>query len=236
MKRTFAVLVTVLVITGCTIGQGVPSGTPVPASLPTAAPTQAATPAPTASPAFVDGPLAAGTYVLTPFETAPYKDIRVTLAVPDGWAKAPFQSLWLPKENNGPPDGAGLVFTTGAEVLQDPCLDGQDSYIPIGPTVADFVDAVANHPLLDTTPPVDVELAGYSGKYFDLQVPADISKCEVYRPWEWLYAQGPSHRWHVWVLDVDGLRVVVQSTDYAGTSAQHQAELKAIVASIKIQP
>jgi hypothetical protein len=240
MKRTYAVLVAVLVITGCTTGQGVGSGTPAPASLlsspPTAAPTQAATPAPTASPAYQEGPLAAGPFVLTPFETAPYAGIRVTMTVPDGWAAAPISSLWLAKENNGPPDGAGLVFTTGGEVLSDPCLDGQDSYIRIGPTVADFVDAVATHPLLDTTPPVDIELAGYSGKYFDLQVPADISMCDVYRPWEWLYAQGPSHRWHVWVLDVDGLRVVVQSTDYAGTSAQRQAELKAIVASIRFGP
>jgi hypothetical protein len=174
-------------------------------------------------------------YVLAPFEAGSYEDIRVTIAVPDGWAGAPFQSLWLAEEGNGAPAGAGLVFTTGAQLLTDPCLDGQDSYIQIGPTVADFVDAVAKHPLLDTTTPVDVDLAGHSGKYFDLQVPADISKCEVYRPWEWLYAQGPSHRWHVWVLDVDGVRVVVQSTDYAGTSAQRQAELQAIVASTKIE-
>jgi hypothetical protein len=39
----------------------------------------------------------------------------------------------------------------------------------------------------------------------------------------------------VWGLDVDGVRVVVQSTDYAGTSAQRQAELQAIVASTKIE-
>lgn len=61
--------------------------------------------------------------------------------------------------------------------------------------------------------------------------------CDVYRPWEsGIYAQGPSNRWHLWVLDVDGARVVVQSTDYAGTSPQHRAELQAIVDSVKIEP
>jgi hypothetical protein len=116
--------------------------------------------------------------------------------------------------------------------------------VPVGPTVADFVDAVAQHPILDTTAPVDVTLAGNSGKHFDLQVPADISTCESessgppqYRPWEpGIYAQGPGQRWHVWALDVDGVRVVVQSFDYTRTSAAHRTELQAIVDSIKIEP
>ena len=51
--------------------------------------------------------------------------------------------------------------------------------VPVGPTVADFVQRSRRSILiLDTTAPVDEMLAGYSGKYFDLQVPADISKCE----------------------------------------------------------
>ena len=81
-------------------------------------------------------------------------------------------------------------------------------------------------------------LAGYSGKYMDLQVPADIAACPTsYWPWEpGLYAQGPSQRWHLWILDVAGQRVVVQSTDYAGTSAQRRAELQAIVDSLQIRP
>ena len=51
-----------------------------------------------------------------------------------------------------------------------------------------------------------------------------------------IYAQGPSHRWHLWILDVDDVRVVVQAMDYAGTSPQRRAELQAIVDSIRIEP
>ncbi len=138
------------------------------------------------------------------------------------------------------------MFQRGAWLLSDPC-----KYIaadvPVGPTVADFVDAVAEHPILDTTAPVDVTLAGYAGKYFELQVPADISMCEtdpgdpsrgpIYRPWEpGIYAQGPGQRWHMWVLDVDGVPVVVQSSDFAETAEQRRTELHAIVESIKIEP
>ena len=56
-------------------------------------------------------------------------------------------------------------------------------------------------------------LGGYPGKYFDLQGPADVSTeaeyipdCVTYRPWDpGIYMQGPSHRWRLWVLDVDGV-------------------------------
>ena len=46
----------------------------------------------------------------------------------------------------------------------------------------------------------------------------------------------PSQRWHLWVLDVDGARVVIQAMDYPGTPEARRAELQAMVASIKIEP
>ena len=68
-------------------------------------------------------------------------------------------------------------------------------------------------------------------------MPSDISGCEVYRPLDpAFYAQGPNHRWHIWILDVDGLRVVIQSGDYAGTLPQDLAEMHAIIDSINIEP
>ena len=199
----------------------------------------------------------AGTYTLAPFtaagegmchqppqpgctETTADDSIRFTMTVPDGWNGG---GPWVGFESDQPPSGAGMAFIRGAWLLTDPCKFPVP-WIPVGPTVADFVDAVADHPILDTTPPVDVELDGYSGKYFELQVPADISTCDnepggppQYRPWEpGFYAQGPSQRWHQWVLDVDGVRVVVQSFDFPGTPATRRAELQAMVDSIQIEP
>ena len=71
----------------------------------------------------------------------------------------------------------------------------------------------------------------------DLQTPADLAGCPFYRPWEpGIYAQGPGQRWHLWILDVDGIRVVVHADDYADTSPSDQAEIQAIVDSIQIEP
>jgi hypothetical protein len=200
-----------------------------------------------------DGPLVAGTYRIGLWDTScserqpgcspsPAHDAtRLMLTVPDGWAAftGAVSSIVLAAEGNDPGIGAGLLVGRGAWLLSDPCTKANHLIPPdvaVGPSVDDFANALADHPLLDVTDPVDVTLAGYFGKYVDLQVPADLSRCEAYRPFDpGLFAQGPSHRWHLWILDVEGLRFVVQSTDYAGTSARRQAELKAIVESIRFE-
>jgi hypothetical protein len=48
-------------------------------------------------------------------------------------------------------------------------------------------------------------------------------------------AQGPSHRWHVRILDIDGVRVVIPNGDFPGTSPEDLAKMKGVVASIKIK-
>ena len=266
MNRRFAttVVVAVFAIVGCSTGQPSGGGSAAPslaspslAAPSTAAPSTAATattspPSPAASPgvpSIPGGPLAAGTYTMPLWDTncserqpgcnpSPAHDaIRVSFTVPDGWESGvdPPSILGLDM-----PDAPGMLFGRGAWLLSDPCTKAMHAVPPdiaVGPTVDDFANALADHPLLDVTDPADVTLAGYSGKYVDLQVPADISKCEVYRPFDpGLFAQGPSHQWHLWIVDVDGLRFVVQTTDWPGTSAEHRAELQAIVDSIQFQP
>jgi len=224
------------------------------------------TPSPAASPMTLhSGTLTPGAYLVTPFGlrlgsdrcagnpspsanpaasgcSDPRSDdsTRITLTVPDGWAGIDPTAIWLAGQGSTAPSGAALVFGRGAWLHSDPCLTAENEGapdIPVGPTVDDFASAIADHPTLDATTPVDVTLAGYSGKYIDLQLPADISACHPYFPWEpGIYAQGPSQRSHLWILDVDGIRIVVQSMDYASTSAERRAELQAIVDSIRIEP
>jgi hypothetical protein len=204
----------------------------------------------------ITGSLAAGTYLVNPSthpawtacpdattpgcDDPPESDsIRFTITVPDGWAGADSIAVWPAGLEAAPPSGASVGFARGSWLHSDPCrTDTTLPDVPVGPTVDDFANALADNDLLDVTAPADVTLAGYSGKYVDLQVPADISACPTsYFVWEpGIYAQGPGQRWHLWILDVDGVRVVVQSTDYAGTSSQHRAELQAIVDSITIEP
>ena len=233
---------------------GGPGSTPTPIPSPSSTPSLA--PSPTPSPAVgviqPETPLPAGRYSETPFgpggmgvcfgqvgctETAADDTIRLTFTVPDGWVGGSVHAIY-PSEGKAPPAGAGLIFSRGGGLYAEPCGDEPPPNIPVGPTVDDFVSALVAHPKVDVTTPIDVTLGGYAGKYVDMQVPSDISACPAsYFPWEpGIYAQGPGSRWHLWILDVEGIRVVVQSTDYVGTSPQRQAELRAIVESIQIEP
>lgn len=257
-----AVVLTSFLTAACGVGQGVASRTPVSASVAagpsTSPPVAASNTKPTSSPGpqpLHDGALSAGTYVLNPsthpaWTACPQtntpgcsdppaaKAVRFTITVPEGWAGIG-PAIWLAGAEAGPPGGASLGFPRGSWLHSDPCRKDMGlPDVPVGPTVDDFANALADNTNLEVTTPVDVTLAGYSGKYVDLLVPPDISGCPTsYFVWEpGIYAQGPGQRWHLWILDVGGVRVVVQSTDYAGTASQDRAELQAIVDSIRIEP
>ena len=172
-------------------------------------------------------------------ETTDDDSISVTYAVPEGWAFGYGAAVTKPSAGTVAPSGVSLHFLRGPWLFSDPCLN-VDALpdVEVGPTADDYASALADNPLLDMTTPVDVTLAGYAGKYLDLQVPADISACpESYFPWApAFYAQGPNHRWHIWSLDVDGVRVVIQNGDFAGTLLEDLAEMHAIIESVQIQP
>jgi hypothetical protein len=233
---------------------------------PTSSPTPPAAPSssPSPSPARIpDGKLAAGTYTFQPFagpgglcvgeslqagcvEAGAEDDsIRITFTVPDGWKGIEGWSVVPAVESSSPPGGAWLLFMRGGWLYSDPC-GGPGPDIPTGTTVDEFVTALVDHPDLDVTSPVGVTLGGFSGKYLELRAPAntttdelgpDPDGCNYYFVWEpGIYAQGPNALWRIWVLDVDGVRVVVRSDSFPGTSPQVQAQLAAMVDSIQIEP
>jgi hypothetical protein len=186
-------------------------------------------------------------------ETDMDEAIGITFVLPDGWAwndsdkpvdvdgkhDSPRDGLIKKATGMAAPQGMRLQFLRGGWLYSDPCRkDDAAPDIRVGPTASDFVDALAAHPRLDVTTPVPVTLGGYRGKYLDLQVPSDIADCTMgYQPWApAYYAPGPNHRWHIWSLNVDGVRVVFLSEDFAGTLAQDLAEMRAIIESIRIDP
>ena len=80
---------------------------------------------------------------------------------------------------------------------------------------------------------------GFAG--VDLTLPFDLgtSTCghEDFVPWPGsAYSQGPGNIWHLWILDVDGSRVVVTIHDFAGTPAEDREEMQAILDSLRIEP
>ena len=230
-----------------------PGTTIVPTPAPTAPQTQAAAKTPSSSEAATatdppgawvlhDGALVPHTYFTRPFGP-PIAGMTFTFDVPDGWyGFAPYGAF--PAEGTGAPGGMGLGIGMVERLYSDPCK-GESSPgvtatgdVVVGPTVDDLAAAFQAQTAYVASAPASVDLGGYSGKRIDLQLPADLPcAAEQFRPWEGsIYAQGPGDRWHVWILDVEGVRVVVLARDFAATPAEDRAELMGIVDSFQITP
>ncbi len=126
---------------------------------------------------------------------------------------------------------------------------------PVGPSVDDLANALAKQPLRNGTTPIPVTLAGFSGKFLELTVPAsvDLGTCSkvagasastpgAFVTWvgpagdDYNGLAAPGSHDRVWILDVDGVRLVLDATDYASATSEDKAELQSIIDSIHIEP
>lgn len=128
----------------------------------------------------------------------------------------------------------GLSVVTSVE--GDACrAPGTDAVTP-GPSVEELADALEAQESTDATAPEPVTLAGYDGLYLELAGPADLGDCaEAPALWDsrGIYGEGQVDR--VWVLDVDGQRVVVDASHSQPESEAADIEqLNAMVDSLEI--
>jgi hypothetical protein len=235
-----AVVVAVFLAAACSAGQGVASPTPASAS---------ASPSPT--PSYVDlsdGSLIAGT-------TYFINDSRVdgprwvVLTVPaTGW----LSNDWILFKNlPGSPDSHVIALSTWTvgNLKADPCRWKAGTLDPpVGPTVGDLAAALIKQTGPAEGKSTDATLGGYRGKKVEFSIPSnfDSTSCDegVYSRWEaasepgdwggWIYGGGMRNA--VYIIDVDGQRVVIDTMSLPGASATDVAELDQIIASIRFEP
>ena len=224
----------------------------------TETPTESRTPTTTSGPAgaspLEDGPVTPGRHRFVvsstcdgrmgcPTEKEPALP-AIEVTVPDGWDAATDVLTIFPAvgrdttSRNSPALVMGWTnFWLGLN--SQPCSERshQKPDIAVGPTVDDFIDAVAAHPLLEGTDPKSVKLGKYGGQFFSLFGPKDITECKEWRPWDPApYLQGPENRWDIWVMDVQGVRVVIVAEYFPETPQDIKAELRAMAASVRFTP
>ena len=231
-------------------------------STPTPAPTQAATaaattataaastPAQAASPALPPGvvPLVPGPHTAQVMGTGSYPGF--TVDVPEGWYD--FAGYFILKYPDTPHPVLGLSVWDVGQVFRDPCHWQGTGFDP-GPGVNALVTALVAQPMRDATKPTDVTLAGYHGRYLELSVPDDIrmskpgefDACDLdsggYRDFQgWLgngmgnrHEQVPGQIDRLWVLDVQGKRLMVDATYSPDTSQADRDELTHVVESLR---
>ena len=195
------------------------------------------TPIPTPTPAvFAEQPVgnevAPGSYVIT--DVVP---LRITVTVPAGWDRVRVPGLvWG--------EGANLGFWNIDNLYEDPCQTDLGLRDPaVGPTVDDLATAFGTVPGLDATSPTDVTVDGFSGKQTELTAQASWTLCFGGEAALWPINGGPDAKpppgpddvERVWILDVNGDRLVISSIVTPDATDDVQAELEAIFASIQIE-
>ena len=253
-----------LLASACAASTGVSSPTStssfvsaaVPSAPPSAAPTArlAATPQP--MPTF-DGDVAlqAGAYVFNFTRLdAPGKPFpKVQVSVPDGWSG--FRGFGVDNQT-----GANFHFVSFwdvTDVYTNPCHWLGPKLHP-GPTVDELAAVLAAQPLRNASVPVSVSLGGYHGKYLEQSIPNGMafSACDkdpsdsqfYFESWTgdvlWnapydttdRHEQGPGQVDRLWILDVEGQRLVIDASYMPGATAQDKADVQQVVDSIRFQP
>lgn len=219
----------------------VPAGQSIGGPGETPAPTPALTPTPTAVELpDVNGELNPGTYFVDNPAVTP---ARFTMEVPAGWETIEGGFVGKIADRMFYASVSSWVVD---QVYADPCQwVGAELEPALGPTVDDLATALSSQVGRDASPPTDVMLGGYPGKVVELSVPDDfdVTTCdnEEFRMWRSLgsaggYNYGPGQRDTVYIIDVDGERLVIHALYTPLASEADVAELQAIVDSIRIEP
>lgn len=202
-------------------------------------PTPSLSPSPSPTPQPLgNAPLDPGPVIATGFGAS--ESVTFRFIVPEGWVGFSGVGV-LPATGTEAPDGMGIgLGEVNAGLFQDPCRwAAGEPEVPVGPTVEDLANALAAQTAYEASDPAAVSLGGYSGLRVDLQLPSDLESCDSGEFYPWvgsIYSQGPDNRWDVWILDVEGDRIVVLATHFPGTSAEDLAEQQAIIDSLVIEP
>lgn len=238
-RRLFALATSgVLSLVGCSSEQS-PQGRPSPhVSVPASRPK-----------ALAEGSeaLAAGTYVLD-LDARGSGDERfplIRITVPDGWANI---DGWGVNSGLDTDHWVGITLWDVDEVYAHPCQWKGRRMIQPGPSVADLAKVLAGRPLRNATEPVDIVVDGFDGMQLEWSVPPDIdfSTCDrgFFESWtaaagSWSsdrYQQGPGQVDRLWILDIDGERLVVDGMYMPTTDAKDREELGQVMESIRFEP
>jgi hypothetical protein len=206
-----------------------------------------AAPSPTASPrelpfGDLELPLEPGaTYI-----TADPFLVRVTFTAPSGWVGrlgADYLAFTNPTGRDAP--AYGVIFGIFDKVAVDPCNyeRGFKGALP-GSSVDALVTALTGVPGLDVSTPIDVTVDGYAGKQVTVTAPGSLAGCTMspdgYAVWQFpMGTNNPfvaGQRSRLWIVDVDGQRLVIDLPEAPDQTSQEQADAQAVFDSIQIAP
>ena len=173
--------------------------------------------------------LAPGTYVMA------VGPLRVRFTVPAGWYKGTIDHVVWESGSN-----SSVAFSHADNLYVDPCDRAAGLRDPaVGPTVSDLVAALRDVPGVSVSAVSDVAVAGYIGKRVEL-TGAEPGACDEGFLWggvgdAFAMTPGPGETFSLLILDAGGARLVVGSGTRPEITPEAEAELEAIIESIRVE-
>jgi hypothetical protein len=142
-----------------------------------------------------------------------------------------------------PTDSTMAIMIWGVtDVYSHPCDWAGNTSTP-GPTVADLATALRSIPMRNASAPEPVNVGGFDGLYMQWSVPDDIdfADCDLGSFESWTgditgsdrYQQAPGQVDRLWILDVEGQRIVINAFYLQGTPPEDRHEIDDIVGSFR---
>jgi hypothetical protein len=119
--------------------------------------------------------------------------------------------------------------------------------VKVGPSVDAMVAALRANTFYTSTVPKPVTIDGFSGKELELQMPdGPYAHCDKDDPDDsgghlfvfsgsGLYTQGPANRWHLYILNVHGARLIALTLSYAKTPQKDFDTAQNIIQTMNIE-
>lgn len=196
-------------------------------------------------------PFDPGTYSIDP-DVDPSTPLRVVYEIPaEGWSR------WIGAAKFADDGHVGVSITTVTNLVSHGCRDHSWADPPVGPSVDNLAAALADLAPFRVSPPKDVTVYGYSGKYLELTVPnlpvedqgddRRFTTCMGGDLKSWVAAidtepgdayygyTGPGYTEEFWILDVEGTRLMIVAGRSPDSPRKDLAEQRAILDSIRIE-
>jgi hypothetical protein len=183
------------------------------------------------------------------------RPVTVAATGPDHWVGYPDWAMDGPEPVRADaPRGVGVALFTADGVFSDPCHwdwnnTGQADIgdVKVGPSVDDLVAALRANTYYTSTAAKPVTIDGFSGQELELQMPGgSYAHCDKDDPNDSgghvfpfsgpaLYTQGPANRWHLYILDVNGTRLIAVILSYAKTPQNDVNLAQNIIRTMRIK-
>ncbi len=180
------------------------------------------------------------------FDLPPFPTMSVQ--APSTWG--PFDDWGLVRNACADQDGRcestnstmAFMFWAVTEVYRHPC-DWFGPTITPGATVADLATTLQGIPTRNASEPEPVSVGGFDGLYMQWSVPDDVDfdDCDegYFESWKGditgtdRYQQAPGQVDRLWILDIEGQRLVIDAFYLPGTPEEDRHEIDDIIDSIR---